>query len=117
MIIEMPLNSIPPTVAVAALDIKRKVAQDQAYVDVGFWGRRHSGQPVRAPRPARRRGVRLQMLPWIHGFGIPGYCRSTPAYWAEHAARRVIALDLCCRPTLLRPQLDFRCPAFKPNLR
>jgi allantoinase len=37
-IIDMPLNSIPPTVDVAGLDIKRKAAQDQAYVDVGFWG-------------------------------------------------------------------------------
>jgi allantoinase len=37
-IIDMPLNSIPPTVSVAALDEKRVVARDQAYVDVGFWG-------------------------------------------------------------------------------
>jgi allantoinase len=34
----MPLNSIPPTVDIDALAVKRKVAQDQAYVDVGFWG-------------------------------------------------------------------------------
>ena len=37
-IIDMPLNSIPPTVDVAALEVKRKVAADQAFVDVGFWG-------------------------------------------------------------------------------
>jgi allantoinase len=37
-IIDMPLNSIPPTVSVAALEQKRAVARDQAYVDVGFWG-------------------------------------------------------------------------------
>jgi allantoinase len=37
-IIDMPLNSIPPTVDVAALEVKRKTARDQAYVDVGFWG-------------------------------------------------------------------------------
>jgi allantoinase len=37
-IIDMPLNSIPPTVDVAALETKRAVARDQAYVDVGFWG-------------------------------------------------------------------------------
>ena len=34
----MPLNSIPPTVDVEALAVKRRVAADQAYVDVGFWG-------------------------------------------------------------------------------
>lgn len=37
-IIDMPLNSIPPTTTVAALEEKQAVARDQAYVDVGFWG-------------------------------------------------------------------------------
>jgi allantoinase len=37
-IIDMPLNSIPPTVDVAALTEKQRVAAPQAYVDVGFWG-------------------------------------------------------------------------------
>ena len=37
-IVDMPLNSIPPTTTVAALEAKRAVAAGQAYVDVGFWG-------------------------------------------------------------------------------
>lgn len=37
-IVDMPLNSIPPTVDPPALDVKRKTAADQAWVDVGFWG-------------------------------------------------------------------------------
>ena len=37
-IIDMPLNSIPPTVDVAALKVKRKSAEGQCFVDVGFWG-------------------------------------------------------------------------------
>jgi allantoinase len=37
-ILDMPLNSIPPTTDVAALEVKRKAAEPQAYVDVGFWG-------------------------------------------------------------------------------
>ena len=37
-IIDMPLNSIPATTSVAALEEKRAVARDQAFVDVGFWG-------------------------------------------------------------------------------
>ncbi|MDL5159093.1 allantoinase AllB [Actinomycetospora termitidis] len=37
-IVDMPLNSIPPTVDVEALHTKRAVAADQAFVDVGFWG-------------------------------------------------------------------------------
>ncbi len=37
-IIDMPLNSLPPTVNVDSLDIKREVAAPKAFVDVGFWG-------------------------------------------------------------------------------
>ncbi|ROS74597.1 allantoinase AllB [Cellulomonas sp. PhB143] len=37
-ILDMPLNSIPPTVTVDALETKRAVAGPQAFVDVGFWG-------------------------------------------------------------------------------
>ncbi|CAI3797073.1 allantoinase AllB [Pseudarthrobacter sp. MM222] len=37
-IIDMPLNSIPPTTTVEGLKLKREVAADQAFVDVGFWG-------------------------------------------------------------------------------
>ena len=55
-IIDMPLNSIPPTVTVAALDEKRAVASDQAYVDVGFWG---GAVPGNVPdlRPLHEAGV------------------------------------------------------------
>ncbi|WP_164204917.1 allantoinase AllB [[Micrococcus luteus] ATCC 49442] len=37
-IIDMPLNSIPPTTTVEGLKLKRDVAADQSFVDVGFWG-------------------------------------------------------------------------------
>ncbi|TFC59232.1 allantoinase AllB [Cryobacterium sp. TMB1-7] len=37
-IIDMPLNSIPPTTTVPALELKRAAAAPQATVDVGFWG-------------------------------------------------------------------------------
>ena len=37
-IVDMPLNSIPPTTTVDALRIKQDCARDQAHVDVGFWG-------------------------------------------------------------------------------
>jgi len=37
-IIDMPLNSIPATTTVSALDAKRAVAFSQSAVDVGFWG-------------------------------------------------------------------------------
>jgi allantoinase len=37
-IVDMPLNSIPPTTTVAALDEKRRTAEGRVFVDVGFWG-------------------------------------------------------------------------------
>ncbi|WP_395659648.1 allantoinase AllB [Nocardioides sp.] len=37
-IVDMPLNSIPATTTVDALDEKRSVARDQVHVDVAFWG-------------------------------------------------------------------------------
>jgi allantoinase len=37
-IVDMPLNSLPPTVDVAALQTKRAAADGQCAVDVGFWG-------------------------------------------------------------------------------
>ncbi|MGQ0843622.1 MAG: allantoinase AllB [Sporichthyaceae bacterium] len=37
-LIDMPLNSLPPTIDVAALRTKQAVATAQVHVDVGFWG-------------------------------------------------------------------------------
>ena len=37
-LVDMPLNSVPPTVHVAALAAKRAAATGRCYVDVAFWG-------------------------------------------------------------------------------
>jgi len=37
-IVDMPLNSVPPTVDVAALAAKREAAAGRCFVDVAFWG-------------------------------------------------------------------------------
>jgi len=37
-LLDMPLNSIPPTISVHALEVKRAAAAQGAAVDVGFWG-------------------------------------------------------------------------------
>lgn len=37
-ILDMPLNSVPPTTTVAHLRTKQEVAEGQVSVDVGFWG-------------------------------------------------------------------------------
>src|ERR687886_2887398 len=37
-VIDMPLNSVPATLDVEALDLKRAAAEGQVWVDTGFWG-------------------------------------------------------------------------------
>jgi allantoinase len=49
-IVDMPLNSIPPTVDVEALQVKRDTARAQAWVDVGFWGGAVPGNLARLRR-------------------------------------------------------------------
>lgn len=37
-LVDMPLNSLPSTVSVAALETKQAAAQGNCFVDMGFWG-------------------------------------------------------------------------------
>ncbi len=37
-LVDMPLNSLPPTTTVGHLRTKQAVAKDAAHIDVGFWG-------------------------------------------------------------------------------
>ncbi|MFJ2510407.1 allantoinase AllB [Streptomyces griseoviridis] len=37
-LVDMPLNSLPPTTTVDHLRVKREVAAAKAHIDVGFWG-------------------------------------------------------------------------------
>jgi allantoinase len=37
-VVDMPLNSIPPTVDLAALQVKQQAAEGRVHVDVAFWG-------------------------------------------------------------------------------
>ncbi len=37
-LVDMPLNSIPPTTTLANFEAKLKTARDECFVDVGFWG-------------------------------------------------------------------------------
>jgi allantoinase len=37
-LVDMPLNSIPPTTSVEGLEAKRAAAEGRCHVDVGFWG-------------------------------------------------------------------------------
>jgi allantoinase len=37
-VVDMPLNSIPPTTTVINLKVKQAAAEGQCWTDVGFWG-------------------------------------------------------------------------------
>src|SRR6185503_13328959 len=37
-VVDMPLNSVPPTTTLAGLTAKLETARDECFVDVGFWG-------------------------------------------------------------------------------
>ena len=55
-ICDMPLNSLPPTTSVAALEEKRAAAAGQCWVDVAFWGGAVPGN-ADALRPLHEAGV------------------------------------------------------------
>jgi allantoinase len=54
--IDMPLNSLPPTTTVEALEVKRAAARGRVHVDVGFWGGAIPGN-VPSLRPLHEAGV------------------------------------------------------------
>ncbi|GIE92776.1 allantoinase AllB [Paractinoplanes rishiriensis] len=58
-IIDMPLNSLPPTINTEALTIKQNAADGQIHVDVGFWG---GAVPGNAGE-----------LPGLHAAGVFGF--------------------------------------------
>jgi allantoinase len=55
-IVDMPLNSIPPTCDVSALKVKRASARGRCHVDVGFWGGAIPGNAADL-RPLHEAGV------------------------------------------------------------
>ncbi|MET8810737.1 allantoinase AllB [Streptomyces sp. NPDC004549] len=55
-VVDMPLNSLPPTTTTAHLDIKRSAAQGRTHIDVGFWGGALPGN-VKDLRPLHEAGV------------------------------------------------------------
>jgi allantoinase len=81
-IVDMPLNSIPPTTDVAALEVKRKAASGQVHVDVGFWGGAVPGN--------------LGDLAGLHKAGVAGFkCFLLPSGVEEFPPLDPGGLDRC----------------------
>ncbi|WP_234313896.1 allantoinase AllB [Streptomyces sp. NBRC 109706] len=55
-LLDMPLNSVPPTVSPEALAVKQAAARGRTWVDVGFWGGAVPGNAGRL-RPLHQAGV------------------------------------------------------------
>ena len=89
-IVDMPLNSIPPTVDVAALEVKRKAADGEMWVDVGFWGGAVPGN-LADLRPLHEAGVFGFKCFLLHS-GVDEF-PALPPEDVEAAMREIAAFD------------------------
>jgi allantoinase len=89
-IVDMPLNSIPPTVDVAALEVKRKAADGETWVDVGFWGGAVPGN-LADLRPLHEAGVFGFKCFLLHS-GVDEFPALSPPE-VEAAMREIAAFD------------------------
>ena len=88
-LIDMPLNSIPPTTTPAALALKRATARGKCSVDVGFWGGAvpDNGSELAALHEAGVFGFKC----FLADSGVPEF-PALDASGLEAAARRVAEL-------------------------
>jgi allantoinase len=76
-IVDMPLNSLPPTVDAAALRVKQAAAAGQIHVDVGFWGGAIPGNAGELPG-LHAAGV-FGFKAFLADSGVPEFPPVTPA--------------------------------------
>jgi allantoinase len=95
-IVDMPLNSIPATTDVAALNAKHQAARGQSHVDVGFWGGivPGNGDQIEPLIAAGVRGFKCFMTP----SGVDEFASVSPADLER-------ALPALARPLARRPLL------------
>jgi allantoinase len=98
-IVDMPLNSVPPTTSVAALEAKRAAAAAKAHVDVGFWGGIVPGN-LRELEPLVEAGA-LGCKAFLVDSGVPEF-GSVDAAQLEAAMRALARQDA---PTVVHAEL------------
>lgn len=83
-ILDMPLNSVPPTTTLAGLEAKHSVAESQVNVDVGFWG---GAVPGNVPdlAPLHEAGV-FGFKCFLLDSGVEEFGHLEPAAFAEAMA-------------------------------
>lgn len=89
-IVDLPLNCLPPTTDVRALEAKRAVAADKTFVDVAFWGGAVPGNAddLQALHQAGVRGFKA----FLCDSGVPEYGHVQPCDIRDVLAR-IAALD------------------------
>jgi allantoinase len=107
-IVDMPLNSVPPTVDVAALSAKRAAAAGQSHVDVGFWGGAVPENISGGLEPLYRAGV-FGFKCFLVDSGVPEFPPLDPAGLAA-AARAIAAMDGLLVVHAEDPSLVSACP-------
>ncbi|MFC0527001.1 allantoinase AllB [Phytohabitans kaempferiae] len=83
-IVDMPLNSLPPTVSVDALALKRAAATGQCHVDTGFWGGAVPGNA--ADLPALYEAGVFGFKAFLVDSGVPEFPPLSPPELAEALA-------------------------------
>ncbi|MFC9972296.1 allantoinase AllB [Spirillospora sp. NPDC127200] len=86
-LVDMPLNSLPPTTTVDALRVKRDAARGNVHVDVGFWGGAIPGN-VPDLGPLHEAGV-FGFKCFTSDSGVPEFPPLSPA--GQHEAFSAIA--------------------------
>ncbi|MEU0969901.1 allantoinase AllB [Streptomyces sp. NPDC005917] len=82
-LVDMPLNSLPPTTTADNLRVKQEVAADKAHMDVGFWGGALPDN-VKDLRPLHDAGV----------FGFKAFLSPSGVDEFPHLDREQLALSL-----------------------
>src|SRR5438477_9486386 len=110
-LLDMPLNSIPATVSVAALEAKRQAARGQCHVDVGFIGGVVPGNAAQL-EPLWRAGVRA-----FKCFLVPSGVDEFPAVAERDLRAALPILASLGAPLMVHAELPDAVSAVPPGTR
>ena len=106
-VVDMPLNSIPPTTTVAGFETKLAAAKPQIWVDTACWGGIIPGN-VAELKPRVRRGVR-----GFKGFMIESGVDEFPCVSPDDIKK--VLLELASEPTLVMFHAEMEPPTPVPT--
>ena len=120
-LVDMPLNSVPATTDVAALDAKVDAARAQCHVDVGFWGGVVPGNAGELDALVDAGVARLQVLPRaVRRRRVPGGRRTTicarRCRSSRGATSRCSCTPSCIRRCSVQPAAIRRYPHYAAYL-